>query len=382
MPLSPMLLWFRIGDLRTDDHQGLREAVKAASAGLSVGAVFVFDPEEIKHWPPSFLNFVYASVSELRDTLKSVGADLIIRTGSAQEIVPKLAAQIGAERVLAKEELEWCSWHALQTTKAALKQDGMELSTWACPLRPWNEDQALFPTTTEDYKYKKVTPVVPEGPLWEASDFTAALEALATAAKSAEGSEPDIEELLPLALAAESAEEIAAQETERIYDAMMTPEQVAERLRMMPDDSFIYLRQGLPATAVDLPELPPELPFRMPGGEKVARDFLSAYLNFYIATNNPDWQRMHTQILENKDLAFFRIFKFALICGCISPRRVWEEVKESEMTSYRVTDLGSRAKSTVDMRDFQSHLARKDLQRAVEGPSWQLIGAHNICTKV
>jgi hypothetical protein len=193
---------------------------------------------------------------------------------------------------------------------------------------------------------------------------------------------------------------------------------------------------------VDLDGEPPVVPFRLTGGEAEALEFFTgAWLDFYVATNKPEWQRMQQRILADKNTAFFYVFRCelgtlmssidgvstlrtplinAVLCcirnaiaaGCLSTRQVWFETRESERKSYRVTDLGSLACRTMDQvcvgafgvcvvvarpchsgfgcdsneslpggrrqRDFEAHVARRDHQLQSEGPGWGLVGYYNL----
>ncbi|CAN0259963.1 unnamed protein product, partial [Discosporangium mesarthrocarpum] len=75
------VVWFTACDLRTHDHEGL-----IASAGAArVLPIFVFDDQVNKLASESTLDttFLYHAVVSLRENLRRLGSDLVIRSGDA-----------------------------------------------------------------------------------------------------------------------------------------------------------------------------------------------------------------------------------------------------------------------------------------------------------
>lgn len=91
-----IIYWFR-NDLRLHDNEGFLKAVQSAD---EVIPVYVFDP---RHFEVNFLNFkktnsyrarfLVESVADLRKSLQNLGGDLLIRTGEPQKILADLAQQ-------------------------------------------------------------------------------------------------------------------------------------------------------------------------------------------------------------------------------------------------------------------------------------------------
>ena len=84
MSEKTILVWFR-NDLRIHDNEILLEAIKKADRVLPV---FVFDPFYFKTTRYGTLKtgnfrakFLVESVQNLRDTLRGLGGELIVRTG-------------------------------------------------------------------------------------------------------------------------------------------------------------------------------------------------------------------------------------------------------------------------------------------------------------
>jgi deoxyribodipyrimidine photo-lyase len=99
------LFWFR-RDLRDHDNAGLHYALIASR---QVHCVFIFDLEILKALPSRAdrrVEFILASVAELRDALRKIGGDLLVLHGRAREEIPILAARLAAGAVFANEDYE------------------------------------------------------------------------------------------------------------------------------------------------------------------------------------------------------------------------------------------------------------------------------------
>ncbi|MEM1366436.1 MAG: DASH family cryptochrome [Cyanobacteria bacterium P01_H01_bin.15] len=98
--ISPQILvWFR-NDLRVHDHEPLWQAAKA---GGGVIPVYCFDPRQFSEtrfgFPktgPIRAQFLRESVEALREILRKLGSDLIIRHGTPETVLPKLAEEFKA----------------------------------------------------------------------------------------------------------------------------------------------------------------------------------------------------------------------------------------------------------------------------------------------
>jgi deoxyribodipyrimidine photo-lyase len=103
-----ILVWFR-NDLRIHDNEILLEAVRKADKVLPV---YCFDPFYFKQNPsgnPKTGNirarFLVESVANLRKNLQGIGGELIVRIGSAAEILPQLAEQYQVNEVYHHREV-------------------------------------------------------------------------------------------------------------------------------------------------------------------------------------------------------------------------------------------------------------------------------------
>ena len=95
------ILWFK-RDLRLADHPALVHALRHGP----VVPLFIVEPDAWaqpdaagRHW-----DFVRESVQDLRDALRGLGADLVIRQGRAIDVLARVRAETGATRLVSHEE--------------------------------------------------------------------------------------------------------------------------------------------------------------------------------------------------------------------------------------------------------------------------------------
>ena len=119
------IVWFR-NDLRLHDNEALTEALLKAEM---VVPVFVFD-ERVFKGKTSFgfsktsvyrTKFIIDSVLDLRAHLRKLGSDLIIRTGKPEEEISRLAAEVQSQWVYCNRE---------RTTEEVSVQDKLEKNLW------------------------------------------------------------------------------------------------------------------------------------------------------------------------------------------------------------------------------------------------------------
>lgn len=105
--MQNIIFWFR-NDLRLHDNEALLKATKAGN----VIPVYVFDERQFKTTPLGFkrteafrTKFLLESVEDLRTNLRKIGSDLIIRIGKTEEILAKMADEWQAAAVYASKEV-------------------------------------------------------------------------------------------------------------------------------------------------------------------------------------------------------------------------------------------------------------------------------------
>ncbi len=97
-----ILIWYR-NDLRLHDHEPITQALKA---GAQVVPVYCFDPRQFgttafgfAKTGPFRARFLRESVADLRQSLRSLGSDLVIRCGEPEAVLPKLVRELGISSV-------------------------------------------------------------------------------------------------------------------------------------------------------------------------------------------------------------------------------------------------------------------------------------------
>lgn len=105
-----ILVWFR-NDLRIHDNEILLEATRKADKILPV---YCFDPFYFRKTPWGSLKtgslrakFLIESVADLRENLRRLGGDLIIRFGNPAEVLPQLAQQYNVNEVYHHREVAY-----------------------------------------------------------------------------------------------------------------------------------------------------------------------------------------------------------------------------------------------------------------------------------
>jgi deoxyribodipyrimidine photo-lyase len=119
------LAWFR-RDLRLHDNPALTAALRAAAR---VVPVFVLDPRLLEG-PRSSANrtwFLLGSLRALAGDLEALGAPLVVRSGRPEEVIPALAAEVGASAVLAARDVSPFARRRDRAVAAALAADGRAL---------------------------------------------------------------------------------------------------------------------------------------------------------------------------------------------------------------------------------------------------------------
>lgn len=147
---SPIIMWFR-RDLRLADHAAL---TAACATGRPVIPLFINDDLVAGQGAaPRFR--LGMSVGALADDLVAVGSALILRKGTALDVMRDVIAQTGAGVVYWSRLYDPVSKDRDVTVKAALKKDGIDAQSFAGHLlfEPWTVE-----TKTGGF-YKVFTPM-------------------------------------------------------------------------------------------------------------------------------------------------------------------------------------------------------------------------------
>jgi deoxyribodipyrimidine photo-lyase len=129
MPVSnsppAALVWLR-RDLRSFDHAALHRALQE---GGPVYCAFVFDTPILAGLPRDDrrVAFLHATLTELAAELEQMKGHLIVRHGDARDVIPALAAELGAATVHANDDYDPQAMARDRNIAAALEQSGRRL---------------------------------------------------------------------------------------------------------------------------------------------------------------------------------------------------------------------------------------------------------------
>lgn len=134
-------------DLRLDDNPALAHAIEEAA---TVVPVYCFDPRHFGRTEYGFektgqyrAKFLLESITALRAALQEKGADVLIRRGEPEKVVPDLCKKLGAKRVFLHKEVTYDDQLVETALVDALKKQGAELTSfWANTL--YHEDDLPF----------------------------------------------------------------------------------------------------------------------------------------------------------------------------------------------------------------------------------------------
>ncbi|CAN8067863.1 unnamed protein product [Agarophyton chilense] len=145
--LEKVVVLFR-SDLRLDDHPALSFALEDAK---DVVPVYCFDPRHFGKTTYGFqktgkyrAQFLIESVEDLRKSLRAKGSDLIVRIGHPEKLIPELCRSMSCRNVFVHKEVTHEEQQVEVALEEALKKNGAQLSTfWANTL--YHEDDLPFP---------------------------------------------------------------------------------------------------------------------------------------------------------------------------------------------------------------------------------------------
>ncbi len=129
------LIWFR-RDLRLDDHAALYHALKSSRA---VCPVFVFDTDildSLTSPDDRRVEFIHESVASLKAELEAMGSTLHVLHGSARQLIPDFARQVGAQAVFCNRDYEPFSVKRDQAVEHSLGSNGIAFQLF--------KDQVVF----------------------------------------------------------------------------------------------------------------------------------------------------------------------------------------------------------------------------------------------
>jgi deoxyribodipyrimidine photo-lyase len=130
MTKKRIIIWYR-NDLRINDNEPLNKAVKA---GAEIIPVYCFDPRQFEKTSFGFpktgafrAKFLLESVADLRDNLQKLGSNLVIRQELPEIAIPAIAQQLQVTSVYFQKEVTSEEIKVEKALTKALKSIGVEL---------------------------------------------------------------------------------------------------------------------------------------------------------------------------------------------------------------------------------------------------------------
>ena len=134
---SRVIVWFR-KDLRLRDNPALEVAYKA---GKEIVPVFIWNEEEGGQWSPGAASrwWLHQSLKDLGQSIASQSGKLILRKGSAEDILPQLAKSVGADIVLFNRVYDPAGQKTQVSVETALRRTGVTSESFNASLlnEPW-----------------------------------------------------------------------------------------------------------------------------------------------------------------------------------------------------------------------------------------------------
>ncbi|XP_022736721.1 uncharacterized protein LOC111289719 [Durio zibethinus] len=336
------ILWFK-HDLRLDDHPALSAAVQMHR---SILPLYVFDHRILSRYSDELLELVLFALEDLRNSLKGKGSNLMIRFGSAENVIAELVKELQATDVFIEEEVEYEMRKMIGVVKDTLEtsssSDGNpDIVMWRTPFYHVKNLKDL-PTSYNDFKKLKLLPTSPL-PLATLSAVETELDwghlptfsDLKEFIKDKSGKSKQSWNLMN-----EMPAEVILKENLSKPSRTNGNSLIAKSMRRRLDKSVFVTQKG------DV----------VGGGTNSVLNALAAYLRYLEGTARDDWQEVHKRLrnAETRDGASFTsLFGPALCLGIISRRRVHYEavMYEKERNAGFLSPFGYSAATVAAAAD-------------------------------
>ena len=118
-----MIVHWHRRDLRPGDNRGL---ARAAAGDEPVVPLFVLDPTVLEHASPIRVACLLEALDDLRAWYRARGSDLLVVRGEASGVVPEVATEYGATRVVWNEDYSGLAAERDRAVRAALEDRGID----------------------------------------------------------------------------------------------------------------------------------------------------------------------------------------------------------------------------------------------------------------
>lgn len=335
------VLWFK-HDLRFDDHPGL----VAASKHPDLIPLYVFDHRILHRFSGEMLEMVLLALEDLRSSLRSLGSNLMVRFGTAENVIQSLVKQVNVTHVYAEEEVEYDVRKLMSIVNETLERlsftkEGPKFVLWKTPFYDV-ESLMDIPASYEEFSKLRFPVTSPLSP----SEFPGVNMELDW------GSIPTFDDLMEFmdeksgkrkkswtVIKEKSAETVLMKELfkpgERNQNmSRFNSVQSFQKKRVV--DSVFVSRKGSSVGS----------------GTSTVLNALAAYLRYLEGTARDDWQEVHERVRNaeaREGASFIKLFGPSLSLGIVSRRRVhYEAIKyEKERNAGFLSPFGYSAVSAA-----------------------------------
>ncbi|XP_071732695.1 uncharacterized protein [Rutidosis leptorrhynchoides] len=320
------VVWYK-NDLRVDDHLGLISA--SSSQHSTVIPLYVFDHRILNNFTEEMLELLLFAVKDLRQSLKDLGSDLMIRLGKSESVIQDLVKEVRVSNIYTQEEVEYDLRLVIENVKEKtcdrnFEEDGPKFFLWSTPFYDmknivdlplsYNEFQGLNLQVHSPLSAPKL-PCVPTDFAW--------------------GPMPTLDELKEFmdenpyklkdswsSIKRSSAEYVLQSARIKMSNGVTNSQSnwdsVTSRIKKkrLKKTAFITKQGNF-----------------VGGGTGDVLNALSAYLKYLEGTSRDDWQEVHERLRDaetREGASFGVIFGPALQLGIVSRRRVYYETLKYE----------------------------------------------------
>ncbi|XP_042505707.1 uncharacterized protein LOC122082310 isoform X2 [Macadamia integrifolia] len=329
------LLWFK-HDLRSDDHPGL----VAASQSQTVVPLYIFDHRILSRFSDEMLELVLLALEDLREWLKSQGSNLMIRFGSAENVILELVQEVKATHVFSEEEVEYNLRTVIDIVEGSLSSVTFswgipQLVRWQTPFYDI-KNLVELPASYRDFKklqYPITTPMAPpfvHGVNMELNWGT--IPTFADVKKFMSGN-PHKSKKSWTSIKEISAKTILGKERISQSEMQNYPDQSIRNVNSVENTQNDLDPKNIQRKRLQNSVFLSRKGNLVGGGTSVLLNALAAYLRYFEVTARDDWQEVHEK-LRNAEIrsgaSFGALFGSAISVGIISRRRVYFEAIKYE----------------------------------------------------
>ncbi|MBL8564867.1 MAG: deoxyribodipyrimidine photo-lyase [Hyphomicrobiaceae bacterium] len=127
-PTPATIVWFR-SDLRLSDNAALTAAIER---GCGIVPVFIYDTEAAGRWAPGGASrwWLHHSLAALARDLERLGSRLVLRRGTASDVLPAIARETGASLAVCSRRYEPWAIAQEQSVRDRFAADGVDFKRY------------------------------------------------------------------------------------------------------------------------------------------------------------------------------------------------------------------------------------------------------------